>query len=583
MLLRIIFLALYMSCSGGAWALVETALMPGAVISGHAKLEPNCKECHVRFDKDAQTKLCMDCHKEVAADFLGHKGFHGRLDEKECRDCHTDHKGRAANIAVLNLQTFDHSKTDFPLAGAHQRPEKVRCAGCHETRKKYRDAPLTCNGCHQKTDKHKGSLGTECANCHVERDWKEAKFDHGKTSFQLTGKHTEVTCKKCHADPSRYKGVSHECVTCHIAVDKHKGAYGKKCDTCHVEKDWKAIDFNHDRETPFKLLGKHVAVRCIACHKGSIYKEKAPTSCVSCHRNDDAHKGGLGEKCASCHTEEKWNSSKFDHDRNTKFMLLGKHIRTKCDACHKPESKEKLGSSCISCHRTNDKHKGDFGAKCETCHSEKDWKTIGFDHDSDTRYTLKGKHVQVRCIACHTGKLFQQKLNQDCLSCHAKHDVHKNQLGKRCESCHIEKDWKLAQVDHGRARFQLTGMHANVECKKCHLTQLFRDSPSDCFSCHKKDDVHKLRLDSKCESCHNARSWKAWDFNHDKRTKYKLDGAHKKTPCVACHTKAMNDSVVLPTSCVGCHEKNDVHSGEFGHLCERCHVTKNFKILNLDY
>jgi len=35
-------------------------------------------------------------------------------------------------------------------------------------------------------------------------------------------------------------------------------------------------------------------------------------------------------------------------------------------------------------------------------------------------------------------------------------------------------------------------------------------TPSDCYSCHKKDDdkVHKRRLGKKCESCHNARPGK---------------------------------------------------------------------------
>jgi hypothetical protein len=263
---------------------------------------------------------------------------------------------------------------------------------------------------------------------------------------------------------------------------------------------------------------------------------------------------------------------------------LGKHITTKCDACHKPElkeSKEKISTVCVGCHLSKDKHKGDFGTKCESCHKEKDWKEISFDHTRDTKYPLKGKHETVKCIACHTGKLYQQKLGQDCISCHKKDDVHKAQLGKRCESCHNEKNWKDALFDHGRVPFPLLGSHAKVECKKCHQTQLFRDAPTDCFACHKKDDapVHQLRLGKKCESCHNARSWKAWDFDHDKRTKFKLDGGHKKLDCYACHKKEMDDNIVVPRSCVGCHENDDKHQGEFGQLCERCHVTSDFRTI----
>lgn len=580
MLIRLAFLTLFLFCSGSAWAQVETALMPGEVIEGHAKLEAKCKECHVRFDKEAQSKLCSDCHKEVGADVLNKKGFHGRLEEKACRECHTDHKGRTAKIVVLDTNTFDHVKTDFPLLGAHQKKEKVKCKDCHEPQKKYRLAPSTCNGCHLKDDKHKGSLGTDCGNCHTANNWKEAKFDHSKTKFALMGKHVEVTCKKCHADhPTNYKGASQECVACHLKADKHKGKYGKKCETCHVDREWKAIVFNHDRETKFKLLGKHETVKCLACHKGPLYKEKTPITCIACHRKDDVHKGGVGDKCETCHTEEKWKTTKFDHDKNTKYKLLGKHVTTKCEACHKPGVKEKLALTCVGCHKSKDKHKDEFGPKCESCHKESDWKTIIFDHTRDTKYPLKGKHEKAKCVACHTGKLYQQKLSLDCVSCHKKHDVHKDQLGKRCESCHDENTWKEAKIDHGRARFPLLGLHVKVECKKCHLTQLYRDTSSDCFSCHKQDDskVHKLRLGKKCESCHNARSWKAWDFNHDTRTKFKLEGGHKKPDCYACHKKELEGRFAVPRSCAGCHEDEDVHQGEFGQQCERCHVVTDFK------
>jgi hypothetical protein len=584
MLIRLVFLTLSLSCSSGAWAAGESLLMPGKVISGHAKLEAKCEECHVKFDKDAQNRLCKDCHKEVKADVLNKKGFHGRLDsEKDCKECHTDHKGRDAKIVLLDINKFDHDKTDYPLRGAHQNKDKVKCKDCHKPEKKYREAPSACNDCHLKDDKHKGSLGKECENCHKETNWKEAKFDHSKTKFALAGKHVDVTCKKCHAShPASYKGASMECVSCHRKDDKHKGNYGKKCENCHVDRDWKTIDFDHDRETKYKLLGKHKSVKCMSCHTEPLYRKesKTPSNCNACHRKDDVHKGGLGVKCETCHSEINWKTAKFDHDKDTKFPLLGKHITTKCDACHKPNlTKEKLATTCIGCHKSDDKHKGNFGAKCDSCHKEKDWKTISFDHQKDTKYPLKGKHEQVKCVTCHTGKLYDQKLAMDCFACHKKDDdkVHKLKLGKKCESCHNEKDWKEDNFDHALSRFPLLGLHQKVECKKCHKTQLYLDSPSDCFSCHQKDDVHKLRLGKKCESCHNTRSWKAWDFDHDKRTKFKLDGGHKTTDCYACHKKEMDDKVIVARTCIGCHYDDDVHRGEFGQQCERCHVAKDWK------
>ncbi|MEI7456413.1 MAG: cytochrome C [Nitrosomonadales bacterium] len=581
MLIRFTLLLLTLLFSNIALADVASLLLPGELIKGHAKLEAQCPECHLQFDKGAQTRLCRDCHKEVAADILKHKGFHGRLDEITCHTCHTDHKGRAAKIVTLDSATFDHDKTDFRLRGAHQKPEKVKCVNCHEANKKYRDAPPACNGCHKKDDKHKGALGSDCGNCHVEKNWKEAKFDHSTTQFLLRGKHVDVTCQKCHADPSRYKETPHECVACHRKDDKHKEQYGKKCESCHTDSDWGKVIFDHNQETKFRLRGKHEQVKCQSCHKSALYKEKIPATCVSCHKKEDTHKGGLGDKCESCHNEEKWKSSRFDHDKNTKYPLLGKHMTAKCTACHKPESKEKLATTCVVCHQSNDKHKGNFGTRCESCHFEKDWKAISFDHGRDTKYLLRWSHNRVKCTACHTEKIAQQKLGPECHSCHKKDDVHKDKLGKRCESCHDEKSWKEAHIDHSRARFPLLGSHIKVECNKCHTTKLYKDTATDCFSCHQKDDAntHKLRLGKKCDTCHSARSWKTWDFNHDTRTKFKLDGAHKKAVCYACHKKSVPDRMIVPVACAACHEEDDTHQGDFGQQCERCHVTSNFRTL----
>ena len=209
MLIRVVFITLALSCSGAAWSAAESVLMPGQVISGHAKLEAKCDECHVKFNKSAQNQLCKDCHKDVKADILEKKGFHGRLDsDKDCKKCHTEHKGRNAKIVLLDIKKFDHTKTDFPLCGAHAKQEKVKCKDCHNPKKKYREAPSACVDCHRKDDKHKNSLGTDCRNCHNEKDWKETRFDHSKTKFALTGKHADVKCSKCHVSQSdTFKGV----------------------------------------------------------------------------------------------------------------------------------------------------------------------------------------------------------------------------------------------------------------------------------------------------------------------------------------------------------------------------------------
>lgn len=630
-------------------------LSPGDVITGHAKYEAVCEKCHKQFDKAAQPELCKECHKEVGKDFTEKTGYHGRIkEEKTCKECHTEHKGRNARVVVFDADKFDHVQTDFPLKEKHLN-EKIKCRDCHLPEKKFREAPTTCNGCHKKDDKHKGGLGTDCAKCHSEKDWKSTRFDHDKTNFKLKDKHADVKCNSCHID-GKYKDTPKQCYACHKKDDDkiHKGKFGQKCESCHVEKGWKELLFDHDRKTKFPLLGKHrPPLKCTSCHKGDLYKDKLQMTCVSCHKKDDdkVHKGNFGPKCETCHVERDWKEILFDHDKKTKYPLLWKHREAKCVSCHKGDLykdklqmtcaschkkeddkahkgnfgqkcetchiekdwkkeirfdhdkatkyplkwkhreakcaschkgdlyKDKLKMTCDSCHQKDDEkaHKGKFGSKCETCHVEKDWKKDAlFNHDKDTKYPLKWKHIEAKCVSCHKGDLYKDKLQANCFACHEKDDKHKGQEGKKCESCHNEQSWTKAEFDHQKSKFPLTGKHFQVECKKCHAAPTFKDAKSDCWSCHEKKDAHKRRFGTECGDCHNTRDWKVWDFDHNK-TKFKLEGGHKITDCYKCHQGSMDKKVVLSSTCGTCHENDDVHEGNFSRQCERCHVIDSWK------
>ncbi|TCV89513.1 cytochrome c3 family protein [Sulfurirhabdus autotrophica] len=602
MLLRFIFTSLLLLLTSFAGvanaAQFEKALMPGAVIQGHAKYELDCNKCHKRFDKVAQAKLCVDCHKEIAADISSKTRMHGKLEDSTCRNCHTEHKGRNAKLAVLDKEKFDHSYTNFQLKGAHK-DARTKCASCHVSKVKYRDTPKLCNDCHKQDDQekgHKGSLGKKCESCHDEKSWKEARFDHEKTKFSLLGgKHADVKCKECHADKT-FQHTPLTCNGCHKKDDQekgHKGRYGTKCESCHNDKGWKEITFNHDADTHYALKGKHRQAKCESCHlpeKGALYQQqKLPTKCVACHKKDDqdkGHRGNLGEKCETCHNERGWKNSVFDHD-DTDFPLRDKHRDAKCESCHKggisgPNAKIKVDKECVACHRKDDDakgHKGRYGAKCETCHTAKDWKTSIFNHDRETKYALKGKHIKTKCDACHVpekGPIYKVKLGSQCIDCHRGDDKHKGQLGNKCESCHNEKRWQEAPFDHNKSRFQLTGSHAKVECKKCHLTPAFKDAPSTCIACHEKDDKHKRRFGTKCESCHYTGTWQSWDFDHG-TTRFALDGAHIKVACYDCHKETAGSQSKPGRACVSCHLKDDVHNGGFSGQCERCHVASSWK------
>ena len=410
---------------------LESVVMPGKVIAGHARVEGECAKCHVRFDKAAQPRLCVECHKDVGADGQAGTGFHGRSPDakgRECRACHTDHKGREAAIAAFDKDRFDHARTDFPLRGAHGKAG-LACEACHATGKRWREAPTACVACHRKDDAHKGSLGPRCGDCHGEADWKKAEFDHGKTRFALDGRHAKATCAACHE--KGWKDTPRECVACHRKDDAHKGRFGAKCETCHDAKDW-GNRFAHDARTRFALGGKHRAAKCESCHKAALYREKLPTACAGCHRADDVHKGSLGDDCGKCHNDRSWKGSGFDHGRDTRFPLRFRHRDAKCESCHRPGNRDKLPTACLQCHRKDDAHKGQLGPACEKCHDERAWKPSIFDHRRDTRWPLDGGHAEVRCHHCHPKNPYEVKAKSACVDCHRAADAHEGQLGDRC-------------------------------------------------------------------------------------------------------------------------------------------------------
>lgn len=239
-------------------ASLERLVMPGPVIAAHADLENDCSNCHKVFAAGEQTALCLDCHKEIAADVTSKTGMHGLLAKDTpqlvCKDCHTEHKGRDADVVGLVRSAFDHDRTDFPLRGAHAGRD---CAACHAAGKPWRDAPSTCVACHGDEQPHQKRLGDDCAGCHSEeRKWPDVRFDHSKTSFPLRGAHADVVCASCHVDEV-WKGLPKTCVSCHSGDDVHRGSRGTNCASCHNTTKWSGAVFDHLKETGYALVGRH--------------------------------------------------------------------------------------------------------------------------------------------------------------------------------------------------------------------------------------------------------------------------------------------------------------------------------------
>jgi len=514
LLIALLFLLGYSSSHANPLTSFERALMPGPVIEGHAKYENDCTNCHKAFKKSFQNDLCLDCHKKVRADVEGKKGFHGRIksiETRSCKVCHTEHKGRDADVVLLDKATFNHDLTDFKLLDSHT---LVLCENCHKPKKKYREAKSKCIDCHKRDEPHKGKLGKKCEICHNVTRWSAFVFDHSKTDFQLKGRHVAVGCGDCHV-AERYKGIPKKCYACHRTDDKHRGRYGQKCESCHVEKEWRGIKFDHDKNTDFKLKGRHLVVSCGQCHKGKdLYKENLKTECYACHEFKDEHKGRYGKKCEDCHSEKSWTELAFDHEKDTDYPLRGKHEEVACVDCHSGDLYEdETPTDCFSCHRHDDVHDGQQGKECDECHNEKGWiEGVAFDHDL-TKFPLLGAHATVACEECHTTTNFKDA-EIPCINCHEQDDIHRQRLTPHCSQCHNSVDWKLWEFDHEKqADFPLDGAHGEIHCEECHNEEIDDkiDMASTCFSCHAKDDPHNGSYGRVCERCHHSESFK--DFS----------------------------------------------------------------------
>lgn len=321
---------------------------------------------------------------------------------------------------------------------------------------------------------------------------------------------------------------------------------------------------------------------------------------------------------------------------------------TRCTACHVPQARTS-GERCLSCHgeireRIRDRrglHGRDVAraAYCGKCHLEHkgrfyplvDWGPRGregLDH-ATTGWPLRGKHTAKACGSCHVPKLVTDPAVRAmlakqpgrstylgapvaCASCHR--DVHAEQLGKQCATCHTEQGWKPASgFQHAKTSYPLTGAHSKVACEKCHPRDVLRApglspgvTPGDapwqpepryrpvahdrCDSCHR--DPHAAKFAAACATCHSVAGWsegREGVRKHHAETRYPLQGAHRQTPCKSCHgpfggaTKPRFAGTPF-RSCSDCHP--DAHGGQIAGSsppdCARCHDVAAFKPARYD-
>ncbi len=457
-------------------------------VSSHAGLSGNCAACHPNpFSTETMDQRCLACHQDVNVQLGQSSGLHGLLitnqTDQPCRVCHTDHNGPEAAITLTSLSDRDHSKLGYALT-AHTKMHDgstFTCKACHLNGYTTFDQAV-CTNCHTQIDAtamqaHVKAYGTDCIACHDGIDTYGKAFDHNSVVFKLTGKHVSVDCYACHQGNVKLadmKSTSTECVSCHHNDDVHNGSNGSDCGACHNTEDWKQATFDHSKSI-FPLVGAHINVACTSCHINNVFVG-TPTQCYACHQKDDAHQGGLGQDCGSCHNANSWQDVTFDHSKTT-FLLTGAHLTTACTSCHENNTFIGIPVDCYSCHQKDDTHQGTFGQDCGACHTTDSWANATFDH-SKTNFPLTGAHVSVVCSQCHVNNVFKGTPTQ-CNSCHADPSYHLGLFGINCVSCHTTTAWTPATFN-GPHHFPLNHGRAS-SCQACHPTTLANYT---CFSCH---------------------------------------------------------------------------------------------------
>ena len=91
-----------------------------------------------------------------------------------------------------------------------------------------------------------------------------------------------------------------------------------------------------------------------------------------------------------------------------------------------------------------------------------------------------------------------------------------------------------------------------------------------CVTCH--EDIHQGQFVEKsgiviCEKCHGFTDWFAEKFDHNRDSKFRVDGAHAAVKCEGCHKKEKKSGKEfvrykpLATACSNCHKGSEILKG----------------------
>ena len=442
------------------------------------------------------------------------------------------------------------------------------------------------------------------AAAHAQWDTPNRAF-HKTAAFPLEGRHLTVAGASCHIK-GVIQGTPTTCYDCHWLRrqdDPYRTRLGSACEQCHRPTAWTAAKWDHGSATGMPLNAAHKTLGCDTCHKNALFSG-VTLGCASCHQKEyDAttkpgHRAsGFSTDCAGCHkaSDSSFEQARFDHA--SVFPLVGQHAVQDCLTCHVKGVYKGTPRDCLGCHRkdydtskTPNHAAAGFSTGCDTCHRPTDTTWHGAKMNHGQFYPLVGLHATVACASCHVNNVYQGTPT-DCVGCHRKdYDGSKNPnhassgFSTACESCHKNTDpsWHSAALNHNQF-FALQGVHATQACKACHINNVFKGTPRDCYTCHRTNyektsnpNHVAAQFPTTCDSCHKVTDslWSQGKFSH---TWFPItSGRHSGNPCAACHTNPSNFAVF---TCLTCHDRTTTdghHKGKSGYrydsaACYACH------------
>jgi nitrate/TMAO reductase-like tetraheme cytochrome c subunit len=592
--------------SMSAWrpASYNHALTGFALTGKHADPSVTCEMCHNGPTPYTNTSsACYSCHQAAFQGVADPNHVTGNYDHN-CSICHS--------TTAWTPATFDHSKSTFPLTGAHV---SVTCTACHTTG--FVSTPTDCYSCHparyQSAAFHSGdNLSHDCRTCHNTAAWSPSTFDHSTSVYPLVGAHQSVACGQCHT--TSYVNTTQDCYACHAtqynnAQDHVAQSFPHNCLTtgCHNMNSFGGGGaFSHVAATGFALTGAHTTTTCISCHTAGYVSTSA--ACASCHQpnylstaNPNHATNNFSQSCEGCHSTTAWTPSTFDHAKTT-FPLTGTHATITCISCH-ASGYTAMTATCYSCHQadfagtTSPNHTtNNFSQTCTTCHTTTAWIPSTFNH-ATTVFPLTGAHITATCISCHGAGYTNTPTT--CYACHQadftgttspNHST--NNFSQTCTTCHTTTAWIPSTFNHATTVFPLTGAHLTATCISCHGAG-YTNTPTTCYACHQADFTSAANpnhvsnnFSHVCTTCHTTAAWSPATFDHS-ATPFPLTGAHATQTCIACHASGYNNT---SPACYSCHQAdftgaaNPNHvSNNFSQVCSTCHTTTVWSPATFDH